>query len=197
MRDNLTFTPNVFVVYPEHQKLVSGEISFAEYSRRKLRRFIVALALIPILAIGILFTFSRFDPSETCTPILLIAVFVILVSSESVSALNSVQIYHRLENGEFLDGHIVASEFYAQSTGKNMDFRLSVVYNFQTSQGIPHTGTAEVSRRDLLWQAQAEYPGMSDLFLSDEDKKRLQEFSPPPNTPVKIRYVNDNLFSVM
>jgi len=197
MRDNTSLTPNYFVVYPEHQKLVSGEIGFTQFTRQKLREVILGFAVIPLIGAGILFAFSTFSSSSGCAPYLLIIFVVILVISESSSALNSVLIYRRLESGQYLDGHIVASEFYAQSTGKNMDFRLSVTYNFQTPQGIQHTGRAEVSRRDLLWQAQAEYPGMSDLFLSDEDKKRLQEFAPPPNTPVKVRYVNDTLFSVM
>lgn len=204
--------PSYFIVYPENAKLVSGEISFRQYSRRKLREFIFAVVLIPVVGAGVLLVFNRIGSNDVCAPYVLIIGFAVLVISKSWGRLNSIRAYRQLEGGQFLDGEIVSSAIYAQSTWQAIDFRrkiyerstgdgeglrLSVTYRFQTPEGKSRTGTASALRRDLLWQAQAEYPGMRDVFLKDEDRIHLQEFAPTANTAVKIRYVNDSLFTVM
>ena len=165
--------PPFFIVYPENDKLFSGEISFEQLCHRQIlsaiRWFAVALA---IFLLGWLLDITNSANPTSWAIFLPIGIFLLIPFRIITSALKWAWIYRRFVQGQFLDGEIIHDTGYLHE-GRQPGFYLYITYALTTPTGKYIERNLRVLRNDLLGRA------------------------PEAGTPLKVRYVDDRFFRVM
>ena len=197
MRSEVSDKPPYFIVYPENEKLISGEISFEARSRRKLLIAVGWSAV--VLAIGVVFwNFLLFPTLNGRESLVFGSIYAALFAIFSGALFREALIDRRLENGQYLNGQIVASKAYWQSNDRGgSGFALRIRYRFMTPFGMQLEKSVITRRPDLWKQAPQHYKGVRAAIRRLKHPEELQTLAPEVGTPVKIRYVDDRTYRVM
>ena len=189
--------PPYFIVYPENEKVISGEISFEARSRRKL--LIAAGWSAVVLAIGVFFwNFCLFPMFNGTESLVFGSIYTALFAIFSGGLFREALIDRRLEDGQYLDGQIMASKAYWQSNDRGgSGFALRIRYRFMTPFGVQLEKSVKTRRPDLWKQAPQHYKGVRAAIRRLTHPEELQTLVPEAGTPVKIRYVDDRTYRVM
>ncbi|MBI1257542.1 MAG: hypothetical protein GC204_08735 [Chloroflexi bacterium] len=197
MRTEQPIPPEVFIVYPENEKVLSGETSFEARSRRKL--LTAAGWSAAVLAIGLSFwNFLLFPMLNDRESLLFGGVYIALFAIFSGGLFREALIDRRLEGGQYLDGQIVSCEAYWQSEDRGgSGFALRIRYRFMTPLGMQLEKRVKTRRPDLWKQAPEHYKGIRAAMRRLKHPEELQALAPKAGTRVKIRYVDERTYRVM
>lgn len=196
MRDNMTLTPDYFLVYPDNRKVASGEMSFMEKSHGKLR--IAVYCFVPAVVGALVLWLLAATHTTGGAVAIYLGGLVVILAIYTVVKLREAVVNRRLEDGQFIEGRIVSSKTFWANQGRGGSiFSLKITYSFLSPFGTQIERTISVQRQDLWKQAPESYKGFSATIRRWKHPEELQALAPEAGTPLRVRYVADDMFRVM